>query len=181
MDSENFAEYSYDVMPYANGSSPGYSAYDSEDAQKQIAANNDSDLIVTYMHFGNEYSNSPNENQVKIAHELIDYGADVVIGAHPHVTEGIEMYNGKPIFYSLGNFIFDQSNTATHSAYFVKIDLVGNTGECTVYPIYISNYLPQYMSASDGTSLLQGLSPQCDQLEITGNGTGKLSFNLTDS
>ena len=181
MDSENFAEYSYDVMPYANGSSPGYSAYDSEDAQKQIAANNDSDLIVAYMHFGNEYSNSPNENQVKIAHELIDYGADVVIGAHPHVTEGIEMYNGKPIFYSLGNFIFDQSNTATHSAYFVKIDLVGNTGECTVYPIYISNYLPQYMSASDGTSLLQGLSPQCDQLEITGDGTGKLSFNLTDS
>lgn len=181
MDSNNFAEYSYDVMPYANGSSPGYSAYDSEDAQKQISENNDSDLIVAYMHFGNEYSNSPNDDQVKIAHELIDYGADIVIGSHPHVTQGIEMYNGKPIFYSLGNFIFDQSNTATHSAYFVQIDLVNDTGECTVYPIYISNYLPQYMGASDGTALLQGLSPQCSQLEITANGTGKLSFNLTDS
>ena len=181
MDSNNFAEYSYDVMPYANGSNPGYSAYNSADAEKQIAENNDSDLIVAYMHFGNEYSNSPNEDQVKIAHELIDYGADVVIGAHSHVTQGIEMYNGKPIFYSLGNFIFDQSNTATHSAYFVKIDMVDNTGECTVYPIYISNYLPQYMSASDGTSLLEGLSPQCDQMEITSDGTGKLSFNLTDS
>ncbi|MBR1610630.1 MAG: CapA family protein, partial [Methanobrevibacter sp.] len=77
MDSENFAEYSQDVMPYANGSSPGYSAYDSDDAQMQIKENNDSDLIIAYMHFGNEYSNSPNENQVKIAHELIDYGADV--------------------------------------------------------------------------------------------------------
>ncbi|WP_407423414.1 CapA family protein, partial [Methanobrevibacter sp.] len=117
MDSENFAEYSQDVMPYAKESSPGYSAYDSEDAKKQIAENNDSDCIIAYMHFGNEYSNSPNENQVKIAHELIDYGADVVIGAHPHVTQGIDMYKGKPIFYSLGNFIFDQSNTATHSAY----------------------------------------------------------------
>ena len=181
MDSENFAEYSYEAMPYANGSNPGYSAYDSEDAQKQIAANNDSDLIVAYLHFGNEYSNSPNENQVKIAHELIDYGADVVVGSHPHVTQGIEMYNGKPIFYSLGNFIFDQSNTATHSAYFVQIDLVNNTGECTVYPIYISNYLPQHMSPDDGTSLLSGLSPQCSELEITSNGTGKLRFNLTDS
>lgn len=181
MDSNNFAEYSYDAMPYANGSSPGYSAYDSEDAQKQISENNDSDLIVAYMHFGNEYSNSPNDDQVKIAHELIDYGADIVIGSHPHVTQGIEMYNGKPIFYSLGNFIFDQSNTATHSAYFVQLDLVNDTGECTVYPIYISNYLPQYMGASDGTALLQGLSPQCSQLEITANGTGKLSFNLTDS
>ncbi|WP_405321229.1 CapA family protein [Methanobrevibacter thaueri] len=181
MDSENFAEYSYEAMPYANGSNPGYSAYDSEDAQKQIAENNDSDLIVAYLHFGNEYSNSPNENQVKIAHELIDYGADVVVGSHPHVTQGIEMYNGKPIFYSLGNFIFDQSNTATHSAYFVQIDLVNNTGECTVYPIYISNYLPQHMSPDDGTSLLSGLSPQCSELEITSNGTGKLRFNLTDS
>ena len=180
MDSENFAEYSQDVMPYANGSNPGYSAYDSEDAQKQIAENNDSDLIIAYMHFGNEYSNSPNENQEKIAHELIDYGADVVLGSHPHVTQGIEMYNGKPIFYSLGNFIFDQSNTATHSAYFVKIDLVNDTGECTVYPIYISNYLPQHMSSEDGTSLLSNLSPQCDQMEIGDDGTGKLMFNLTD-
>jgi poly-gamma-glutamate synthesis protein (capsule biosynthesis protein) len=180
MDSNNFAEYSYDVMPYANGSTPGYSAYDSADAQKQIAEHNDSDMIIAYLHFGNEYSNSPNEDQVKIAHELIDYGADVVLGSHPHVTQGIEVYKGKPVFYSLGNFIFDQSNTATHSAYFVKLDLVDNTCVCTVYPIYISNYLPQYMSSEDGTSLLSNLSPKADQLEITANGTGKLTFNLTD-
>lgn len=180
MDSNNFAEYSYDVMPYANGSTPGYSAYDSADAQKQIAEHNDSDMIIAYLHFGNEYSNSPNEDQVKIAHELIDYGADVVLGSHPHVTQGIEVYKGKPVFYSLGNFIFDQSNTATHSAYFVKLDLVDNTCVCTVYPIYISNYLPQYMGSEDGTSLLTNLSPKADQLEITGNGTGKLTFNLTD-
>ena len=180
MDSENFAEYSQEVMPYANGSNPGYSAYDSADAQKQIAENNDSDCIIAYMHYGNEYSNSPNENQVKMSHELIDYGADIVIGSHPHVTEGIEMYKGKPIFYSLGNFIFDQSNEATHTAYFVKLDLVENTGTCTVYPIYISNYLPEHMSAEDGTSLLSGLSPQCEQLKVNSDGTGTLTFNLTD-
>ena len=181
MDSENFAEYSQDVMPYANGSNPGYSAYDSEDAKKQIGENNDSDLIIAYMHYGNEYSNSPNENQIRISHELIDYGADVVIGSHPHVTQGIDMYNGKPIFYSLGNFIFDQSNEATHTAYFVKLDLIGDTCQCTVYPIYISNYLPQHMSAEDGTSLLSNLSPHTDQLKVTSNGTGIISFNLTDT
>lgn len=181
MDSENFAEYSQDVMPKATDSDAGYSAYDSEDAKKQIAENNDSDLIIAYMHFGNEYSNSPNENQVNISHELIDYGADVVIGSHPHVPEGIDMYKGKPIFYSLGNFIFDQSNTATHVAYFVELDLSGDTCECTVYPIYISNYLPQFMSSDDGSSLLGGLTPLTDELEITDEGTGKLSFNLTDN
>jgi poly-gamma-glutamate synthesis protein (capsule biosynthesis protein) len=181
MDSENFAEYSQDVMPKATDSDAGYSAYDSEDAKKQIAENNDSDLIIAYMHFGNEYSNSPNENQVNISHELIDYGADVVIGSHPHVPEGIDMYKGKPIFYSLGNFIFDQSNTATHVAYFVELDLSGDTCDCTVYPIYISNYLPQFMSSDDGSSLLGGLTPLTDELEITDEGTGKLSFNLTDN
>lgn len=179
MDSNNFAEYSYEVMPYANGSAPGYSAYDSDDAREQISKNNDSDIIIAYMHFGNEYSTSPNSDQEKIAHELIDYGADVVIGAHPHVPQGIEMYNGKPIFYSLGNFIFDQSNENTHVAYFVQINLVNSTGECTVYPIYISNYLPQYMTSGDGESLLNNLNPLTDDLEIN-NGVGKLKFNLTE-
>ncbi|WP_407412697.1 CapA family protein [Methanobrevibacter sp.] len=180
MDADNFAEYSYEVMPYANGSNPGYSAYNYEDASKQISQNNDSDLIIAYLHFGNEYSTSPNENQVKIAHELIDLGADVVIGSHPHVPQGIEMYNGKPIFYSLGNFIFDQSNPATHVAYFVEIDLVGDVGQCTVYPIYISNYLPQFMDAQSGSNLLSNLYPQSGQLDITGGGIGKLNFNLTN-
>ncbi len=180
MDADNFAEYPYEVIPYANGSNPGYSAYDYEDAQKQISQNNDSDLIIAYLHFGNEYTTSPNEQQVKIAHELIDLGADVVIGAHPHVTQGIDMYKGKPIFYSLGNFIFDQTSSVTHSAYFVEIDLVGDKGECSVYPVYISNYLPQYMDSESGSSLLSNLSPKTDQLQITDGGIGKLSFNLTD-
>ena len=180
MDSENFAEYSQEVMPIAKGSNPGYSAYDSADAKRQIEQNNDSDLIIAYMHYGNEYAHSPNENQINFSHELIDYGADVVIGCHPHVTQGIEMYKGKPIFYSLGNFIFDQRNELTYEAYFVQIDLVGDTGECTVYPVYISNFLPQHMDSESGTALLSNLSPQCSQMEITANGTGKLSFNLTD-
>lgn len=182
MDSNNFAEYSYEVMPYANGSSPGYSAYDSQAAQKQIneSRQNGSDFIVVFMHYGNEYSRSPNEDQIRISHELIDDGADVVIGSHPHVTQGIEMYNGKPIFYSLGNFMFDQAREDTHSAYIVKMDLVNDTCECTVYPVYIYGYLPQFMDSDSGTALLNGLSPQCDDLNITEEGTGKLIFNLTE-
>lgn len=181
MDSNNFREYGNDVMPQANDTSAGYSAYDSDVAREQIqeAKNNGSDFVLVYFHYGNEYSRSPNEDQIQMSHEVIDYGADVVLGSHPHVTQGIEMYNGKPIFYSLGNFIFDQSNTATHSAYFVQIDLVNETGTCTVYPISLVNYLPQYMSAGDGNALLESLNPQCGELEITDEGTGILKFNLT--
>ena len=181
MDSENFAEYSQDVMPIANGSNPGYSSYSSENAQKQIGEHNDSDLIIVFMHYGNEYLNYANDDQKRIAHELIDYGADVVVGSHPHVPQGAEMYNGKPIFYSLGNFIFDQSNEETHVAYFVEMDMVGDKCTCTVYPIYISGYLPQHMDPAEGKSLLGELHPQCNEMQITNNGTGKLTFNLTDS
>ncbi|MBR0271297.1 MAG: CapA family protein [Methanobrevibacter sp.] len=181
MDSNNFAEYSYEVLPYANGSAPGYSAYDSADAQKQIseARENGSDFIIVYMHFGNEYSRSPNEDQERIAHELIDYGADVVIGAHPHVTQGVEMYKGKPICYSMDNFIFDLARADTQRDYFVQMDLVNDTCELTIYPVDMIGYLPYFMSPEDGKALLEELNPQCDQLNITENGTGKLTFNLT--
>ena len=179
MDSNSFTEYDYDVMPYAKESSPGYSAYDSEDAKKQISEHNDSDLVVVYLHYGHEYNHSPDEVQEKIAHELIDYGADVVIGNHPHVPQGIEMYNGKPIFYSVGDFIFDLEIEETLSDYFVKIELVNDTGICTVYPVRLVNFLPQHMDYESGNEMLRDLSPLTNELEIY-NGVGKLTFNLTE-
>jgi len=67
-----------------------------------------SDFIVVTMHAGEEYSRKPNADQTAFAHAAIDYGADMVIGAHPHWIQPIEKYKDKYIFYSLGNFIFDQ-------------------------------------------------------------------------
>ncbi len=182
MDSNNFAEYDYTMLPYANGSSPGYSAYNSDVAQKQIseARGNGSDFVLVSMHYGNEYSMSPNADQEKISHELIDNGADVVVGAHPHVPQGVEMYHGKPICYSLGNFMFDLGTESTLNDYMIQIDLVNDTGKLTVYPVNINGYLPYLMSPDDGKAFLQGLTPQCNQLNITENGTGVLTFNLTE-
>lgn len=180
MDSSNFQEYSSEVMPVAGDSNPGYSAWDDNESPKQIseARNNGSDFIIVYMHYGNEYSRTPNDSQKNISHKAIDAGADTVLGAHTHVTQGIEMYNGKPIFYNLGNFMFDQSNTATHRAYFVNFNLTGDNVTATVYPVDLVNYLPHFMSASDGRALLEELNPQCSDLSITDSGTGKLSFKL---
>ena len=179
MDADNFAEYA-SIMPPATANSSGFSAYDEEYAKEQIqeARDNGSSIIIAYLHYGNEYSRSPNEYQVNISHELIDNGADIVIGAHAHVTQGVEMYNGKPIFYNLGNFIFDQSNPATHRAYFLNLDLVEDNCTVTLYPVNIINYLPQFMSAEDGKALIAELNPQCDELQVTDDGTGKLTFKL---
>lgn len=68
----------------------------------------DVDVLIVSPHWGAEYQKSPNETQVKLAHQYIDLGADAVIGAHSHVVGDIENYKGKMIYYSLGNFAFDQ-------------------------------------------------------------------------
>ena len=65
-------------------------------------------FIVATMHAGTEYVRQPNQSQIDFAHQAIDLGADIVIGAHPHWVQTLEKYNEKYIFYSLGNFIFDQ-------------------------------------------------------------------------
>jgi poly-gamma-glutamate capsule biosynthesis protein CapA/YwtB (metallophosphatase superfamily) len=63
--------------------------------------------VLPFLHWGWENEPGPSARQRELAHALIDAGADAVIGSHPHVTQGAEMYRGKPIVYSLGNFVFD--------------------------------------------------------------------------
>ena len=63
-------------------------------------------IVIVSFHWGIERENYPTENQVNLAHSAIDNGADLVLGHHPHVLEGIEVYSGKNIVYSLGNFCF---------------------------------------------------------------------------
>lgn len=66
------------------------------------------DYVIVMPHWGAEYKPKPNSSQIAAGHAFIDAGADAVIGGHPHVIETNEMYKGHPIYYSLGNFIFDQ-------------------------------------------------------------------------
>jgi poly-gamma-glutamate synthesis protein (capsule biosynthesis protein) len=183
MDSENFQEYSQAVLPKATDDHAGYSAWNDTESVEQIkqAKENGSDIIIVYIHYGNEYSRSPNSNQIDISHKAIDAGATTVIGAHAHVTQGIEVYNEKPIFYNLGNFMFDQRNPNTHTAYFVRYDVTGDNITANVYPIYISNYLPHFMGSSDGKSLLSNLNPHCDEMQITDEGTGVINFTITEA
>lgn len=69
-------------------------------------ARENSDFVVVYVHWGIEKATKPEEYQRNLAKAYIDAGADLVVGSHPHVLQGIEYYNSKPIVYSLGNFIF---------------------------------------------------------------------------
>jgi len=65
------------------------------------------DVVIPYMHWGQEHEGKAHARQRQLARLMIDAGADAVVGTHPHVVQDLERYRGKPIFYSLGNFVFD--------------------------------------------------------------------------
>jgi poly-gamma-glutamate synthesis protein (capsule biosynthesis protein) len=74
---------------------------------RRVRATKNPDLVIVYLHWGQELEPLPTGDQIELAHRLIDAGADVLVGSHPHVTQSIEWYHDKPIIYSLGNFVFD--------------------------------------------------------------------------
>lgn len=84
--------------------------FDESKASETIAAKavDEEAVVIASVHWGIEYQLESYEKQQRIAHSLIDAGADLIIGHHPHVTQEVEIYNDRLIFYSLGNFIFDQ-------------------------------------------------------------------------
>lgn len=103
------------------------------------------EVVVVYAHWGNEYSQ---ENQVikDLAHEFVDAGADMVVGAHPHIVQGKETYQGKQIYYSLGNFVFDQYfEEAVQNGLLVKAEICQTSPKAkpnfsfTEYPIVLKN------------------------------------------
>lgn len=95
----------------AGPSHPGvFSTYDPAQAIESIQeAKNKCDFLVVYVHWGVERETEPKEYQKTMGHQYIDAGADLVVGSHPHVLQNLEYYNGKPIVYSLGNFVFGSS------------------------------------------------------------------------
>lgn len=101
----------YAVDWYATNERPGMiGTYDPALFVKSIKeAKENSDYVVVYVHWGVEHTHEPVKYQKDLAKIYIDAGADAVIGCHPHVMQGIEFYNGKPIAYSLGNYWFNSS------------------------------------------------------------------------
>lgn len=86
------------------------SVFDSLRARKDIGLlRPNTDYVIVSFHGGQEYADKPNEKTLRQMRSLINAGADVVVGHHPHVPQGIEEYQGKLIFYSLGNFVFNQA------------------------------------------------------------------------
>ncbi len=111
-------------------------------------AKKEADSIVVNIHWGIEYKEVSSARQRSLAHALIDEGVDVIIGHHPHVVEEMEIYKDRPIFYSLGNFIFDQ--------YFSVPTQQGLGVGIVFHPRELSVYLFPFQGSTSRVQLMSG-------------------------
>jgi len=106
-----------------------------------ISSNEVVDILIVAMHWGVEYKNAGSAGQRALARVLVEKGADVVVGHHPHWVQNSEQLDGKPIYYSLGNLIFDQMwSEETKKGLLVKLTFEGTK-------LVSEELLPTYMSA----------------------------------
>ncbi len=193
--SDRTGQYS-NQQPYLNAgyNKPGFGNLEPYYIKKQIDEVKDvSDLVVMEWHTGVEYASSPDytcdtcslfgednesdENYFPLAyapdpkdrtttHFAIDNGADLVICHHPHMMQGVELYNGKLIAHSLGNFAFDQEYPETYPSFILntKVDQTGFY-EFTITPVYIDDYIPQRAEGGLGLHILDDLAQRSKDLD----------------
>ena len=112
-----------DIPPFTSG----ISRATKDQINNEISAIREKvDLVVTTFHWGNEYQRTHSPRQSELAHLAIDSGADLVIGHHPHWVQDSEIYQGKTIYYSLGNLVFDQMwSEETRNGLVIKLTFSG--------------------------------------------------------
>ncbi len=98
------------------------------------------DRVILMLHWGREYVHCPSPRQIWLAHRMIDAGGDIILGHHPHVLQGIELYKGKLIAYSLGNFVFDNDWNDQCRHAMILLIRAGSDGPISyeVIPTYIN-------------------------------------------
>jgi len=125
-----------------------------------------SDFVVVSLHAGAEYRPEPGHIQVQYARSAIDAGADLVLGHHPHVVQKVEKYRGKYIFYSLGNFIFDQMWSRPTREGLVARFFINQSGitQIEFLPVYINDDCqPQALSGWEAAKVLAKLGLELNE------------------
>lgn len=125
------------------GIAHGYSMEPMMSYIKQAVAQ--SDYAIVFIHWNKEREDYPEDYARQYAKAFIDAGADAVVGAHSHVLQGIEWYRGKPVFYSLGNFVFTSRTVKSSDSMILTLSLSESAVEAKVIPAKIVSTQPRLM------------------------------------
>ena len=119
------------------------------------------DLLFVSLHWGTEYTHQPDPWQYALAHRIIDEGATMVVGNHPHWTQPLEVYKDKLIIYAHGNFIFDQEwSEETKTGFIARHTFYENRlVDTEIFPVYISDYnQPELLTGEKKEKILDRLT-----------------------
>ena len=122
-----------------------------------------SDKVIVLMHWGREYQDRPQAKEVELADLLIDHGADAIIGGHPHWEQGFSVYKGKPIAWSLGNFVFDQDwSTRTKEGLAISLMFQADETDMELFPLFIEKSQPKLVEGIELEKRLNRLAEVSD-------------------
>ncbi|PSB27878.1 CapA family protein [Stenomitos frigidus] len=131
----------------ANENRAGTNYADEQSIAEDIkAVRSQVDWVIVNYHWGEELATHPADWQVNLAHFTIDQGADVVVGHHPHVLQGAEIYKGRPIAYSMGNFIFGGNPRSDYDTAVLKVALKDKQMKVEFVPVEVRGYQPKVAS-----------------------------------
>lgn len=126
------------------------------------------DFLSVYIHWGVEYDAYPQDYQTKIATDCFNAGADLILGAHTHCLQGISYISGKPVFYSLGNFVFGQNIDKTAA---VKVQVSSDgTVSYGLLPVYAAGGTTKLMDTNSASTLYQYMTQISDGVTIGADG-----------
>lgn len=115
-------------------------------------------FVIVFPHWGGEYQRTHSSSQQLLAHHWIESGADMVCGSHPHVVQDLEIYQDKPIIYSLGNFVFDQTFSKETQEGLLVTGVVGEKSlELTFFPTKPVSLQPELMEGEQREKFLAAL------------------------
>ncbi len=127
------------------------------------SASSGSDVLIAYLHWGAEYKDRPDAASIELAHWLIDQGVDIVIGGHPHWARGFSSYKGRPIAWSLGNFIFDQDwSLQTRQGLALVVTVKSGLVQFEPIPIDINLSQPSVVEGIERAKRLEALAAISD-------------------
>jgi len=139
------------------------------------------DRLVVTVHWGVPYEREPSQADHEKAQLMISLGADIVIGHHPHIMQEVEVFQGRPIIYSIGNFAFGTGNSKAESL-LVGVQFQAHQTITDFYPVYVKNrdprvnYQPKIMTGESATESLRRLAGLCSDSSLLKieNGVGRL-------
>jgi len=129
-------------------------------------------FVSVFVHWGSEYQIKHSAHQEALAHQLVEFGADTVIGSHPHVVEDSEIYQNKLIVYSLGNFVFDQLfSIETQTGCIVSLEIEKKSIKAKFIPILIKNIKVTLLEGEDRSKVLERVIPSQGFSKLLGDDT----------